>query len=188
MLHYDPEKHIYTLSGKRLFSVTEVLPETDFYCSPERLEQTRIEGTENHSMIKMFLDTGDTFDDPYIVAFSEWLDENMPILGKLLFYEQPMMSIKHVFAGTPDMIFTQAIIDNKRSFGNKKIRALQLAGYYLLAREKGIKKIKTWLNISFQNGKFHARNVYDDRAENVFLACLNRYKNNQLIDSYLKST
>ena len=187
-MKYDPEKHEYTLNDKRLFSVTEVLPKMDFHCSPERLEETHIYGVENHGMIKLFLDTGDTFDDPYIMAFSEWLDENYPVLGKLLYHEQPMLSIKHAFAGTPDIIFEKAIVDNKRSFGDKKIHALQLAGYYLLAREKGIKKTKTWLIISFTNGKFKARNVYDDRAENIFLACLNRYKNDQLIDSYLKST
>ena len=187
-MKFDEEKHEYTLNGKRLFSVSEVVPETDFYCTPEQLERARVEGVNNHSLIKMFLDTGDTFGDPYIEAFSDWLRENLSILGKLLFNEQPMMSIKHGFAGRPDMIFEKAIIDLKRSFGDIKLLSLQLAGYCLLAQEKGLKKTKTWLIVWLASGKFHARNVYDDRAESVFLACLNRYKNDQLIDSYLKST
>jgi len=178
----------YIHEGKNLPHVTDIIPRPEFYCTPEQLENARLDGVENHAMVKLYFDTGDTYDDPYLIAFDKWLRENSPILGELITYEELMVSSKRLFVGQPDMIFKKAIVDLKRNFGNVKIHSLQLAGYSILARERGIAKTKTWIIVWEQNGKFKSRNVYDPRAEEIFLACLQKFKLEQAIELYMKST
>jgi len=187
-MHFDHETHRYTHEGKIIPSVTQIIPRPEFYCTPEQLENARLDGVENHAMVKLYFDTGDMYGDPYLVAFDKWLQENGSLLGDLLVYEEHLFSPTHFFAGTPDMVFEKAIVDLKRNFNHTKIHSLQLAGYHILSRAHTLKKTKTWIIVWEQNGKFKSRNVYDPRAEEIFLACLQKFKLEQAIESYMKST
>jgi hypothetical protein len=172
---FDRDKHEYRIGESPVPSVTQIIPKPDFYCTPEQLEAARVEGEENHSMIKMFFDTG-AGSDPMIISLIDWLEENKNMTGDIVLYEKALFSKKHSFAGKPDAIFSKAIIDFKRSYGNKKLHALQIAGYHSLAIENRIiSKSKVWLILVYNGKKFTAKNVYDPQAESIFISLVKKY-------------
>jgi hypothetical protein len=182
--YYNPDTHEYFIDGVRVPSVTEIIPPPDFsFVSPEHLEQCRVEGEEDHSKIKMYLDTRDTFGDPYLQRFEAFLKEHEEEFGKLIMYETLQFSEAFKFAGRPDIVFEHAILDLKRKPSNTKRHALQLAGYALLVdgsypRER---------YIIWDDGKiFHLRNVYKPVADDIFLQLLDRYYIDQAYKNYMK--
>lgn len=182
--YYNPDTHEYFIDGVRVPSVTEIIPPPDFsFVSPEYLEQCRIEGEEDHSKIRMYFDTHDTFGDPYLQRFEAFLKENEGELGRLIMYETPQFSNKHRFAGTPDIIFEHAILDVKRKPNNTKRHALQLAGYSLLV--DGAHQRDRF--IVWDDGeKFHMRDVFRPVADDIFLKLVERYYINQAYEEYMK--
>lgn len=185
---FDEATHRYSVDGVFFPSVTQVLPETRFFCTPEQLEAARQEGEDNHTMVKMFFDTGDTFGDPLLEAFSLWLNANRPALGDVVAYEKPMVSIKHRFAGTPDMIFEHAVVDLKRSPGNWKRHALQLAGYSIMAVENGlIKKPRVNIVLWYDGKKFKERNVFDPVAEGLFISLVKKHFIDQEVSKWMNA-
>ena len=94
-----------------------------------------------------------------------------------------------MFAGTPDAIFENAIIDWKRQPGNSKIHALQISAQHLLAlKDKIIKPCKKWLVVWYdkESGKFKSRNVYNDIAEQIFIGIVKKYYIDLSVENYLK--
>jgi len=186
MVEYDVENHLYKIDGERVPSVTELLPEQSFYCTPEQLEAARLDGVDNHNKIRMYYDTGQTFEDPFIEQYHNLIEENKNLLGGFQFNEKFLFSVRLKFGGTPDTIYEKAIIDLKRSKGDDKRQALQMAGYNILLRENKIQAKKIWLLIYGVNDKLKIKNIYDSQAENIFLALRKRYDLNQAIENYIK--
>lgn len=182
---YDPEKHEYRINGKIVPSITQALPKPNFYMSPECLQMYADEGIENHAMIKMYFDTKDTFGDPMLQALDEWVKAHIDTFGEFRLCEKPLYSKKYLFAGTPDVIFGKCIIDFKRSPGNTKTHALQLAGQHLLAVEnKIIPKTKFQFVAWYDGEKFKSRSVYIDNAEDVFIALVKKWYIDRTISQY----
>jgi len=182
MNKYDPEKHEYYIDGIRVPSVTELLPKQNFYCTPEQLEAAREEGTENHNLIKMFFDTRETYENKMLEGLKIYLIG----VSDLILYEKRLFSEKHKFAGCPDAVFKDSIIDFKRTPGNKNINALQLAGYNILLKEnKIINKCHSWLILNY-DGKWKSRNVYNERAEDIFLSLVKKYYIEQSLKNYME--
>jgi hypothetical protein len=186
MFNYNEDTRVHTLDGIIIPSVTQVLPETNFYCTPEQLEAARDEGIDNHSAIKMYHDTGATFGNPLLIAYEEWIKENAGMLGNLKYYEIPMYS-KKGFCGKPDAIYEYAILDFKRGPGDKKRRALQLSGYSILAHENIKLKTKIWISAYFNGKKIIAKNIYDPQAENIFMSLVRKWQIEQTIKNYLEA-
>lgn len=182
---FNSTVHEYLIDGARVPSVTEVLPPLDYHCTSEQLEKYRTEGVEDHSKIMMYFDTRDTFGDPFLESFHAFMIEMNGLLGDLVAYERPLFSGKHLFAGRPDMEFTQALADYKRSFISERYHALQLAGYNLLRADNGLPKLKKWFIIWHDEG-FKIRNVYNEHAEYIFTALLKKKKIEQAVDAYFK--
>ena len=187
MFEYNDERHEYKFDGVILPSVTQVLPKFDFHCSAAVLEAARVEGIDNHSKIKMYLDTGENFDDAYIVAFQKFILDNTDTLGKLKSYEQNLYSVKHKFAGCPDIVFENAIIDVKRNIYDARQHALQLAGYSILCSENQIAKNKIWL-IAYHDGiDFKFKNVYNEYAETIFLELVRKWYIDKNVETYFNN-
>lgn len=184
-VEFDPANHIYRVGGKILPSVTQLLPKQDYFVSDERLAECAGEGTANHEAVKEFLQTG-VSNCGYTDAVKNFMHDMRDAIGGLVCSEMPLAS-KKGFCGTPDMIFEKAMVDLKRSVGNKKIHALQLAGYELLAVENGlIHPVKQHLIlIAYDNGGYDVCNVYNSFAEGTFLSLLQRYKIDKAINYYL---
>ena len=186
-LKINRELHTYEWEGKPLPSVTQLLPEQTFYCTPEQLENARQQGTDTHDLIKMYWDTMDTFNEPTLIALEKWLAENSALVGKFVLAEEIMLSKKHQYAGTPDAVFKNCIIDFKRSRPNLKYTALQMAGYHIMLTEnKTIKPTKNWL-VLYQGKKgFLSVNVYNEQAEDIFLSLVQKYHIDKSVDNYLR--
>jgi hypothetical protein len=188
MLKFDADNHIYTAGGVRVPSVTQLLPEQKYFCTPEQLEAARVDGVDNHAMIKMFLDTGETYGEPYLIAFAEWLKSAESVTGPVVQYETMLYSKKHRYAGTPDIICQNGIIDIKRSFSNAKQHALQIAGYMILAKENNIiPKNKIWLIAWYDGQEFKAKNVFNIHAEAVFMSLVSRWHIDATIKNYMEA-
>lgn len=189
--YYNPETHQYFIDDIEVPSVTQLLPKQNFYCSEEHLENCRIEGDENHSLIKMYLDTGKTFDLPYLIAFEKFLNENKDLFGKLLYYEKPLFHQygNYKFGGTPDIVFQNAILDIKRQPRNSKYHALQLVGYEILLKEDTTNGIMDLIICwhDEKKKKFKKRDVYNCYAKDIFFVLLQNYYNNKFIEQYFKT-
>lgn len=182
-LTFDETSHSYRWDGKIVPSVTQLLPKQDYFVSDERLAECAAEGTANHKEIEEFLKTGIST-SPITDAMAIFLEDHKESLGSLVSCETPMYSLKG-FAGTPDIIFENAIVDLKRTCGNKKIHALQTAGYNFLAVENGlIKPTKLHYVLVLSDGKPEPVNVYDSMAENIFLSLLSKYKIEKSLEYY----
>jgi len=185
---FEQETHTYRIADVPVPSITQLLPEQDYHISPERLEETRLEGEDNHSMIKMFFDNKrETFKDPMLIAFKVWLEENAEMLGELKLYEEHLYSTRFMFGGTPDAIFEKAIVEIKRSPGDKLIRALQIAGQSTLSHENRVAhKTKKWIVAWYDGEKFKSKNVFNDKAEDVFIGLVKKHYIDKLLDGYFK--
>jgi len=184
------ESHTYIIDGQVVPSVTQIIPRQDFLNVPEHvLENARNDGIEKHQMIKDYFDGKVLIADgnEFIIKFHEFLEKNS--FGKLIQNEKPMYSKKYNFAGTPDMIFENAIIDFKRSinYSNIKNYSLQLAAYNLLCKEYFDKDFKTEQYILYQKeGEFKLKNVYNPDAERIFLFMRDKYFTEREIENYYK--
>jgi CRISPR/Cas system-associated exonuclease Cas4 (RecB family) len=186
MLEYDDKTHEYKVDGVIVPSVTQLLPKQNFHVSDEILNNLSIEGSTNHEMLRIYHESGNTMEDPYLIEFDSFIKENTVKFEKLLAYEKPLFSKKLKFAGTPDMIFKNSIVDLKRSRGNKKYHSLQLAGYNILAHENGFPKTKNQYIMYMDNGKFKLVNVYNEMAEDIFISLVKKYYIENVVNLYLK--
>jgi hypothetical protein len=184
-IEFDEASHTYRVDGKIVPSVTQLLPKQDYFVSDERLAECAAEGTANHKEIEEFMRMG-VSTSPLTDAMQKFMDEQKDKTGGLVACEMPLASTRG-FAGTPDLIFENAIVDLKRTCGNKKIHALQLAGYNLLAVENGINHSTKlhYILVLRTDGGYDVTNVYDSMAENIFLGLLSKYKIEKSLEYYL---
>jgi len=184
--NFDQEKHIYTIDGEVVPSVTQVLPKQKFFVSEEHLKKITEEGTDNHSYIKMFHDTGNTFNKPELEDLKKLYIEHQYLNGEKVCWEKSLYDPVLKFAGTPDLICEKSIIDFKRSFSYAEYHALQMAGYNLLRKENKLGDVKTWLILWWDNGRWKVRNVYNDMAELIFKECLWAWHGGITLDIMIK--
>jgi CRISPR/Cas system-associated exonuclease Cas4 (RecB family) len=190
MLEFDSVNHIYKYNNKAVPSVTQLIPKGDWmnYVSKSDMEKAQIEGTANHAKVENYIKKGIN-PDSYLLTFSEFLNEHQYLytnIGALVETEKKMYS-NYGFAGTPDLIFENAIVDLKRTIGNKKHHSLQLAGYAVLAKEGGYGDIKKWYIIEIKNGKYRLVNVYNPQAISIFLSLVKKYKIDRSFNNYIKT-
>ena len=174
ILTFDKEMHEYRWGERIVPSVTQLLPKQKFdFISEFDLALAIEEGNKNHSEVEQYVKSG-VVQSAYVIAFMKFLVLHQGVyskLGKLLYSEKMFYSEKYRYAGTPDLIFENGIVDLKRSHGDAKIRALQLAGYHNLAIEnKIIHPTKKWFTLVIKDQKPSPKNIYHPMAERVFLA------------------
>jgi len=136
-LVFDAERHVYTLDGTALPSVTQILsPLHDFSGVPAGvLERACLFGTAMHKTIELFmlgdLDTESL--DPALQGcldgFCRFLDDHPDFAGSDPLVEQFGYHRKLKYAGTPDLEYDWAIIDLKSRPANMLCDPLQLAAY-----------------------------------------------------------
>ncbi len=172
---FDEATHTYTAGGVILPSVTQVLPQKDFFVDAERLEECRKEGKINHAIVQQYFSDGDTMGLPLLEGLRRFIAEH-PELGAFVGSEVRMAS-RFRFAGTADMLFKNGVVDLKRSIGDRRIHALQTEGYAILAEEAGIinpTKIRIILTID-DDGGYKAVPVWNELARPVFFSCVKRW-------------
>jgi hypothetical protein len=184
-VEFDEVNHIYRVDGKIVPSVTQLLPKQDYFVSDDRLAECASEGTSLHNEIENYFKTGKST-SPFTDAVQRFMDEMKNEIGNLVCFEKPLASSKG-YAGKPDMIFENAIVDLKRTYKNKKIHALQTAAYHLLAFENGLIKQtkKHYILVVHSDGTYKAYSVYDAMAETIFLSLVMKHKIEKSVEYYL---
>lgn len=145
-LLFDPIEHAYTLGGKRLPSVTQVLaPMVDYSMVPhDTLERARRLGQAVHRMTELYdlddLDMDDLADElkPYLTAWIKFRAETGFVpetIEKRLYH--PALH----YAGTPDrsglIKSRRAVIDIKKMATLGPVIGLQLAAYKEMFEKAG---------------------------------------------------
>jgi len=183
---FNPILHKYYINEIEVPHITELMPKQEQYVSDEKYEAARKRGEDNHSMIKMYFDTENIFNDPMLFALDIMLKDH-PEFGKVLLYEKHLFSNRYMFGGKPDVIFENAKIDFKLNFNNKYYHALQLAAQEILTTENNISSdTENWYIAYYQNSKFKLKPVYNPEAKKIFLKLVDKYYIEQSINKYLK--
>lgn len=184
--YYDSTSHIYYYNGEEIPSVTRlIVNEDEFkYVKKEKI----IEGTNRHKAIENYLKYNqiDGEYESFIEKFSETLVVLTKLFGKLLYVETPIYA-EHkgvLFAGTPDIVLEDAIVDLKSSLSHQKYYALQLQGYGILVKNNYKIRSKNHIIFAEVGGVFRYKNIYNEEAKEVFEYCLKKYDCERLIKLY----
>jgi hypothetical protein len=191
---FDEESHTYTLDGRVIPSVSELLPKKDFsFVSEETLDNAIHDGIRKHRLLEDFfkLKTNGSLTEEEEMFVGQirlcFEVENANRWGQVKAVEQPLFSRTRLYAGTPDLAFADGIFDLKRTLGDKKLHALQLAAYSVLLRENGICDTKNWFILTATEYKYTLTNVYNPQAERIFLGRAQNYWNDAALKNYLNT-
>ncbi|MDN7658479.1 hypothetical protein [Burkholderia cenocepacia] len=145
-LHFDEAEHTYTVAGRRVPSVTQILaPLVDYSMVPrETLERGRQLGSAVHRMTELYdlddLDMDSLADElrPYLTAWIKFRAETGFVPETI---EKRMFHPSLRFAGTPDrsglISGRRAVIDIKKMLTLGPVIGLQLAAYRELFAKNG---------------------------------------------------
>lgn len=191
---FNEEYHCYTLDGKPLPSVTQILkPLYDFTAvNPAVLKRAGDFGTAVHKTIELYLnddlDEGSLDVNLYnpLMAFKTWQSDNFDIDLNGARIEHPSYHAKLKYAGTPDIESEQFVIDIKSRKVNMLTDPLQLAGYdhmsgsgkrkrYVLELKQDASYVFTCVNPTKKSG---------DDAWNRFRFLLDYYKMSKEIERW----
>jgi len=182
-LHFDETNHSYTLDGKVVPSVTQILKET-IGVGWETTSWYLDRGRAIHACAEMIAKGRDfKFDERlagYVAALKKFFRDVKPVVfsnGS----EMKVASIKNMFAGTIDLacrIGTKNIIvDFKHSVDKIRI-GLQLAGYSIAISEQTVKNFDFGVGVQIkETGDFVMTEIIDLKLLRYkFLALLTTYR------------
>jgi hypothetical protein len=181
MLNFDPATHTYTLNGDALPSVTTILQAgglIDFTgINPDVLQRAADFGKCVHQATALD-DMGDLDEQsldpaikPYLEAWRSFRGVDDPI--KFDCIEQALFHPTYQFAGTPDRISGDVIIDIKTGSIVPPWTGLQLAAYAILADLPTARRIAVQLKA---DGTYQIHKYKDRKDRGTFLSCLNVYQ------------
>jgi hypothetical protein len=137
MLEFNEERHEYLWNGKKVPGVSEILRTvglTKDYSGVSPFYRER--GQALHLAVKYYLkgtldeSSIDPIVQPYYDGFRRFWDKKRN--PKILYIEEPMYSEEAKFAGTPDLILENCIIDWKCSKSHDRVAQLQGEAYKVL--------------------------------------------------------
>jgi hypothetical protein len=190
-LQFDEAAHKYTLGGKTLPSVTQVLgPLTDYtVVDSDALEIARQKGVAIHKMVELYC-VGDLDEEslpewlkPVLKAWKQFVaNTGFQVDGSEVRSHHPIFG----YAGTFDLTgtvktkkgFPRWLVDIKRSLYAGRVIGLQLAGYKKIWEydHKGQVINNRFALVLGENGQYRLTEFADPKDENVFLAALTMHK------------
>jgi hypothetical protein len=186
MVHFDPEKHLYTLDdGTTLPSVTQILTAMNFIDTKWFDEWSRDKGSLVH--LACHIDDTDELDDesldpeiePYLSAYRNFKRDSGFLVSSS---EVPLASEIYRFAGTPDKFgtfrdATCAVIDIKSGAVAPWV-SIQLEMYKIL---KGSNYRRYSLQLT-KDGKYKLKEWTDRQDRQIALSAVacNHWKQNNL--------
>ena len=193
-VQYDAATHSYTLAGRRLPSVTQIIGEarleTFEFVKPGILDAAREFGRHVHEATHLFdmgvLDSQnlDPALVPYVEAWQQFLEDTGAVV---IASEQPLVHEKLGYAGTPDRILAWGkdivVPDLKSTAAVPRTVGVQTAAYAKAYAEQRRTRAPRRFCIHLKPGgrgrsyKAHVRNDPGDWS--LFLSCLNiwRFRN-----------
>ncbi len=182
LLYFDEAAHRYTVQGRTVPSVTQVLdPLIDFSTvDPLVLENARRLGTAVHAMVE--LECAGTLDEatlhPRLVGFlAQWRDFVAVTGFRMMHCELRLYSPRYGYAGTMDlhgMLPGEEVIIDTKSGATPKTAGLQTAAYHQLGVEAGIFPSTTRRRVlDLKENSWHLTKPYTGTSDlRVFLAQL----------------
>jgi len=173
---FDPETHTYTLNGRVLPHVTEivngVVPRS-WYADEWYLNR----GRQTHKAIALLL--RDNLDrdslDPeirgYVAAAERACREQN---WKQLLVEQPLAHDRLLYAGTLDLLTTDGTLADWKAT-NEPQTEIQVGGYLELCQRNGIKVARCTAVELHQDGTYKLEHYTPWRSRQLFLAFLSVY-------------
>lgn len=183
-LALDPASHTYTLDGKELPGVTQVLSAEGFIDQAWFTEYGRDRGTKVHQTIE-FYDADELDEDsldavlrPYLEAWRRFRAEAHVAVEAS---EVRLASEVYGFAGTIDKLATIGIVPAILDIKTGQVQpwaAIQLAAYHILLNQTARKRYAVQLN---NDGSYRLQEFKDRNDRAVFLAALavNKWKRRQ---------
>lgn len=190
---FEPETHTYFLGNEILPSVSEIIrPLTNYDNVPiERLKNGQEYGTAVHRAIELWLkdDLDETTLDKALKkpldAFVNWYTSFIEAHGKPVATEQRFYHQKLKYAGTPDLVFEECIVDFKTRKFNKVTDVVQLSAYEKLVSDFPPKNLYV-LEIEVE-GNIKLVNAKDKHAWGMFRKLLDKYKSDKEIETLIKA-
>lgn len=187
-LTFKEDSHEYFLGDERLPSVSEIIaPLKDFsMIKPEVLEAKRQFGINVHKMIELYLE--DDLDEMGLPedlngclnAFKKWKDIYFTLVETLK-VEVQQFHPKLKYAGTPDLDFTEMIIDIKSRDYDSVSDPLQLAAY----KRFGEPQRKGYILSLFPDGTYKFKRVPEGKSWPMFRQLLNYYRETEKINKQI---
>jgi len=177
MLEFKEENHEYFWNGVKVPSVSNIIaPLRDFSKIPPDVLETKKEwGKAVHLYTAMH--DQETLDPDH----SKWDARMIPIveawqrfkeqfgLGTECFIEKPMYSETYRFAGTPDRVYDNIIVDIKTATAHHKSSGVQLSAYAHLADFTDCRLIECCL---IDDGTYKVKMYGQEENWNTFQCCL----------------
>lgn len=179
-LTFDADIHAYHLNGVRLPSVTQVLFEAGLVDTAWYTDEARLRGTYVHAALALDHEgelDDDTLDPalaPYVTA---WREYKRDAAIQVLSYEQPVCDPERGYAGTYDVIVTDAtvmppLLIDVKSGEPEPWAELQTAAYARAVKATDLpvlRRAALWLR---DDGTYRLIRHTDRNDERLFLACL----------------
>ena len=177
-LIFNEENHTYTLDGKPLMSVTQILrPIGGDYSKipPDVLEKARVRGVASHKACELY-DLGildfDSVDDTVQQYLNGWIKFMKEHDYEHVASENIMVSEKYMYAGTADKLClldgVETVIDLKCTAKIAPATAIQTAAYAEMSNSK--RRLCVRLK---PDGTYEKREYTDKNDFNIFLSLLN---------------
>lgn len=186
VLSFDKESHAYALDGIHIPGVTSVLqPYTGLeFVNWEVLQAAADFGRNVHLACHLFnleeLDfaTLDPALRPYVDAWAMFLETTGAVVIKS---EDPVYSVRHKYAGTPDVILDwndrEVLTDLKSTASVPRTVGPQCAAYVQAYNEMHHKRIRHRYCLHLKpNGKFASHKLDNPRDWTIFQSCLNVHR------------
>jgi hypothetical protein len=165
-LRFDPDKHQYWIGKKRIPGVSEIMQKVGLTKNYDGVDPFyRDRGIATHKAIELHLKgildpkTLDPAVQPCFEAFlAYWGNRSEPILA----LEKPMADENEEFAGTPDLVTSEAVYDWKCSKSHDRAAELQGQAYKLLVPDLVIPHIVVELH---SDGSFEPFNYGSNSDE-----------------------
>jgi hypothetical protein len=180
MLTFDPITHRYFEDGRRVPSVTQVMGllyhEVFRWGNVAAMER----GSDVHARVEKY-EKGQlrTIERDYAGYLDAWIKfRNDHRLGIPTIIETPMYSKRWGFAGTPDHVFGDLLVDIKTSPAHCPLTAIQTSAYKQLIDESGAPKIKRRMEVLLRpTGKYDVLEFKDFPSDfRRFQCCLSLYQ------------
>ncbi len=194
---FDEQTHTYTSeNGQVLPSVSKIVETGKHFdfIPKDRQQEIMKRGSMLHQNIEYFVTTGDTAGDAQLEMFAQVYDEVQKMFGKYVASETPLAAayLGMQFAGKPDIVLERAVVEIKSSLGSaERVYGMQLAAYGMLCLANNVCKPVGYVICYRNNGKWAYKvlpKCYGGvTLQDAFIAALNKYYNNKVLEQYLNN-
>ena len=190
---FDEEKHIYYGEDGTIYpSVTKIIKTEEHFSNipKDRQRQIMDKGTILHQDIDYFISTGDTAGNSVLEGFADIYQQLLNYYGEFICGEVPLGASYDdmVYAGKPDIVLENAVVEIKSSLSAIRVYTMQLEGYAMLVEANFNITPKERVICYRKNNEWEiyvtAEGFGGVKAREAFIAMLKKYYLNQIVNTY----